>query len=168
MRIILIVLTVLLIVPVQSIRADEFLHGRVISANGNQGRVAIGVPHRPGARTKRGWGNRRSPQSLRGRQFPPAVNGMDRHHLPAYRGVNPRVLVQGPVDKNRGTVTSSTVPGNVLPVPPESDIKHHDDTTGVRHRIGRETKPGMKREAPTGGSGSHRKKGGASGGHHGR
>jgi len=168
MRIILIFFTVLLMVSVRFIHADEFPHGRVLSANGNKGRVAIGVPHRPGDGTKRGWGNRRSPQSLRSRQFPPAVNVMDPHHLPAYRGVNPRVLVQGPVDKNRGTGTSSTVPGNVLPVHPESDVKHHDDTTGVRHRIGRVNRPAVKQSAPAGGGGSHRKKGGASGGHHGR
>jgi hypothetical protein len=168
MRNILIVLTVLLIVPVRFIRADEFLHGRVLSADRNRGRVAIEVPYRPGDGKKRGWGNRRSPQSLRGRQSPPAADVMDRHHPPAYRGMHPRVLVQGPVDKNRGKGTSSTVPGNVLPVPPETDIRHHDDTTGVRHRIGRENRPVEKQVPPGGGSGSHRKKGGAPGGHHGR
>ena len=169
MRIIPIFLTVLLIVSARCISADEYVLGRVLSIDRNRGTVAVEVLDGADDRMKTDRSSARSPanNSSRSPQSPPAVIIIDRHLLPDNITVNSTVRIRGSFDTSRGQLSPPPPYGREMPGAPDSHIKHHDDMTGVRHRIEKGSKPGGKQSAPKGGNGSHRK-GGHGSGHHGR
>lgn len=173
MRSISLVLTVLLIVCARCISADEFVLGRVLSVDRNRGTVAVEVLNGAGNPRKTEQGSVLSPanNSSRAPQSPPAVIIIDRHLLPDTITVNSTVRIRGSFDTNRGQLSPPRSPGGEMPKSPDLHIRHHDDTTGVRHRIEKGSRPGGKQSAPKGGpkgsNGSHRN-GGHTGGHHGR
>jgi hypothetical protein len=168
-RIIPIFLTALLIVSARCISADEYVLGRVLSIDRNRGTVAVEVLDGADDLMKTDRGRARSPgnYSRRSPQSPPAVIIIDRHLLPDNITVNSTVRIRGSFETNGGQLSPPPPRGREMPESPDPYIKQHDDTTGVRHRIEKGSKPGGKQSAPKGGNGSHRK-GGHGGGHHGR
>lgn len=168
MRFVPIVLTVLLIVSARCVSADEYVRGRILSIDRNRGTVAVEVLDGTDDRMKKDRGRARPPNngSARGPQSPRIII-IDRHLLPDAITVNSTVRIHGAVDTRREQAIPPPSPGRKVPESHDPHIKHHDDTTGVRHRIEKGSKTGGKKPAPKEGNGSHGK-GGHGSGHHGR
>ncbi len=168
MRFTPIVLTVLLILAVRCVSADEHALGRVVSIDRNLGTVAVEVFDGADDRMKKDQSDARPPRngSARGPQSPRVII-IDRRLLPDAITVNSTVRIRRVADTRREQAIPPPSPGRKTPEPHDPHIKHHDDTTGVRHRIEKGSRPGVKQPEPREGNGSHGK-GGHGGGHHGR
>jgi hypothetical protein len=161
-------LTVLLIIFARCISADEYVLGRVLSIDLNRGTVAVEVLDGADDRMKKDRGRARPPNSgsARGPQSPKVII-IDRRLLPDTITVNSTVRIHRAADTRREQASPPPTPGRKGPEPQDPHIKHHDDTTGVRHRIEKGSRPGGQQSPPTKSNGSHGK-GGHGGGHHGR
>ncbi len=168
MRFVPIFLTVLLIVSARCVSADEYALGRVLSIDRNRGTVAVEVLDGADDRMKKDRGRDRLPNrgSARGPQSPKVII-IDRRLLPNTITVNSTVRIHHAADTRREQAIPPPSPGPKSPEPQDPHIKHHDDTTGVRHRIEKGSRPGGQQSPPKKSNGSHGK-GGHGGGHHGR
>ncbi len=168
MRFVPIFLTVLLIVSARCVSADEYALGRVLSIDRNRGTVAVEVLDNTDDRIKTDGGRTRPPNngSVRGPRSPRVII-IDRRLLPDTITVNSTVRINRAADTRREQAIPPSSPGRKGPEPQGPHIKHHDDTTGVRHRIEKGSRPGGQQSPPKQSNGSHGK-GGHGGGHHGR
>jgi hypothetical protein len=171
-RIIPIFLTVFLIVSARCTHADEFVHGQVLSIHRNRGALAVKVLDGADDRMKTHRGSARSPNhtAARGPQYPP-VTILGRHLLPDTIIVNSTDRIRGTGDSHRDPASPPPSPGRKGPDVHDPHLKHHDDTTGVRHRIEKGSRPGGKQSTPKRGTNEDngsQGKGGHGGGHHGR
>jgi hypothetical protein len=167
-RLILIVLTVLLIVSARCVSADEYVLGRVLSIDRNRGTVAVEVLDGADDRMKKDRGRARPPNNGSARVPQSSrVIIIDRHLLPDTITVNSTVRIHRAADTSRQQAIPPPSPGRKVPEPQDSYIKQHDDTTGVRHRIEKGSRPGGQQSPPKKSNGSHGK-GGHGGGQHGR
>jgi hypothetical protein len=167
-RFVPIFLPVLLIIFARCISADEYVMGRVLSIDRNRGTVAVEVLDGAGDRMKSHRGGAHQPNNgaARGPQFPRVII-IDRHLLPATITVNSTVRIHRAADSRREQASPPPSPGRKGPEPQDPPIKHHDDTTGVRHRIEKGSRPVGQQRPLKKSNGSHGK-GGHGGGHHGR
>ena len=170
MRTILVFLTVLFGLSAYHVLADELVLGRVVSVDQDHGTVAIEVLDGPDELMKADRGGPYPPtkNSLSGPKPSPTVITINRQQLPDDVGVNSIVRIWGSFDKSSGQFNPLSSQGADMPGGASSFNGHHDDMTGVRHRIKRGGKPGGMHSIPGGSSGSYRKGRGGAGGHHGR
>jgi hypothetical protein len=167
-RFVPIFLTVLLIVSARCVIADEYVLGRVLSIDRNRGTVAVEVLDGADDRIQKDRRSARPPTNGSARALQsPRVIIIDRRLLPNTITVNSTVRIHRAADTRREQAIPPPSPGTNVPEPQDPYIKQHDDTTGVRHRIEKGSRPGGQQNPPKKSKGSHGK-GGHGGGHHGR